>query len=413
MENQNKNQEDELTSWLWAGLWLLFVYVSIPLARAIQRFVRDELTSDLFSWITIGFLLFAIVMIIRKVRSGLVVLRPAQSAVLMLLSGLFCWFVWVLRANPEEAFHFVQYGVLSVLLYRALYHRFRDASLYLVAFGLGAIAGTFDELIQWIVPERFFDFRDIGINMLAGLFVQSAIGLGIRPSGIRPRFEKAGLRLFLWQGVFASVLFIMITGNTPEMWDRYKDKIPIADEMTEVLVEYGYRIEDPRIGIFYSRLTPDELRKQDAGKGVEIAKILDQYRTGNAYNLLMERTPVYEQPFLIEARTHIRSRDDLYNESKSPEDSRVDVDLMRTRSFFENLILEQYFGEALRHSRYKWSDDKRAWIESQIDKDHVFESKVSRNLITRFSQKQAMAIPSLFLVLFLCGLWMLPRRVHS
>ncbi len=66
---------------------------------------------------------------------------PSQLFVLSAVGGLFTCLIWSLRANPEEAFHFVQYGVLSILLFRAFSHRLRDPSIYLAAALAGAALG--------------------------------------------------------------------------------------------------------------------------------------------------------------------------------------------------------------------------------------------------------------------------------
>lgn len=44
----------EAISWLWAGLWLLFVYISIPLARTVQEFMQGRGWRDLFLWVTLA-----------------------------------------------------------------------------------------------------------------------------------------------------------------------------------------------------------------------------------------------------------------------------------------------------------------------------------------------------------------------
>ena len=44
-------------------------------------------------------------------------------------------------------------------------------SLYLAALSIGCLVGTFDEVLQWMIPDRFWDFQDIGLNALSsGLF---------------------------------------------------------------------------------------------------------------------------------------------------------------------------------------------------------------------------------------------------
>ena len=70
---------------------------------------------------------------------------------------------------PAERFHLLEYGVLVILVYRALVTRIKTARIYLFVilytFGVGLI----DELIQALLPSRVYDTRDIAINWAASL----------------------------------------------------------------------------------------------------------------------------------------------------------------------------------------------------------------------------------------------------
>lgn len=188
-------QEKEAVSWTWTGAWLAFVYLTIPFARSIQKVVYERAHKGLFLWMTL--LVFAaaggwiIRVLVRKQWKA----RPSQMVALAGIGAGMAAMAWSLRTHPEEAIHLVQYGVLGLLLFRALSHRLRDPSVYVVAFLIGAAAGIGDELIQWAVPQRVFDFRDIGINVLAVALMQVALASGIRPAFIRRPWSRAGVRL--------------------------------------------------------------------------------------------------------------------------------------------------------------------------------------------------------------------------
>ena len=49
------------------------------------------------------------------------------------------------------------------------------------------------------------------------------------------------------------------------------------------MVEYGYRYLDPDIGVFWSRFSPEQLKKNDHLRGEEVAQILDRYIRGEGY----------------------------------------------------------------------------------------------------------------------------------
>src|SRR5205814_7771500 len=72
-----------------------------------------------------------------------------------------------------EAAHFVEYGILAWLVYRVCRER-GDVSAFALPLVVGLIVGTLDEWLQWFVPERVGEMRDValdGVAALAGLLV--------------------------------------------------------------------------------------------------------------------------------------------------------------------------------------------------------------------------------------------------
>ena len=77
---------------------------------------------------------------------------------------------------PEEQVHFIEYGILSGLIYIALTHDIHNnVYVYLLSIHIVFAFGAVDEVIQWILPNRVFDIRDILINGIAGILVQLLI----------------------------------------------------------------------------------------------------------------------------------------------------------------------------------------------------------------------------------------------
>ena len=213
-----KPREPEILSWSWVALWVLFIFGSIPLARSVQVAIHGLGAELLFLWTTFLVLLLVVVGLVRASLRGELAFSPIQTAILALILGVFASLTWALRAHPEEAFHFVQYGVLSVLLFRALSQRISDPSIYLAAVTIGFVFGILDELIQWVVPRRYFDLRDIGINLLSVMLIQLGIAAGIRPAFIRGKMSSAGLTLALWGAIVTLALFALsFTIKTPTL----------------------------------------------------------------------------------------------------------------------------------------------------------------------------------------------------
>ena len=304
-----KPREKEVLSWLGVAAWVALIYAAIPLARSIQEIIRARGGKAAFLWLT--FLCFAaaagwiVRAMLRKQWTG----RPVQILVLVAVGALFSGLTWSLRENPEEAFHFVQYGVLSLLLFRALSHRLQDQSIYVAATLIGAAFGIFDELIQWVVPQRYFDYRDIGINALAVGLVQTALAMGIRPGFVRGRPSRAGIQLGSRAAIAVLALLLFCLSNTPALMDAYARFLPDAVSLDQATAEYGFRIEVPGIGVFFSRLPEAELLRQDRESGAAAAETISRVRSVQQYNRFLDETPAHRSPLAVEARIHLFRRD--------------------------------------------------------------------------------------------------------
>ena len=80
--------------------------------------------------------------------------------------------------NPQERLHYLGYGLLAMLLYvgfaRDRGEPGKGSTLVpaLSALMVGALLGFADELLQIVWPRRYFDWADVGMNVVA-------VGLGL------------------------------------------------------------------------------------------------------------------------------------------------------------------------------------------------------------------------------------------
>jgi len=86
-------------------------------------------------------------------------------------------FLWI----PQERLHLFEYGFLAFLVYKALKSDVRDGRIYLYTSILVASFGCVDELIQFFLPNRYYDIKDILINAASG--VMGALMLYARDRG--------------------------------------------------------------------------------------------------------------------------------------------------------------------------------------------------------------------------------------
>jgi 4-amino-4-deoxy-L-arabinose transferase-like glycosyltransferase len=180
--------------WVMAGSCLLLIYSSLYIVRPLTEWLRAANLLRLA--VGASFLLAA-------VWVGLALLRKRPGwRVWMALGGIALGYVLLLSRFelPEERLHFLEYGIVGGLVYTALLERQRATSVgsaepsgggsklrpAVLAFLITGAAGWIDEGIQEILPNRFYDLRDVAMNAAAGalaVFSIWIVGLATRAGG--------------------------------------------------------------------------------------------------------------------------------------------------------------------------------------------------------------------------------------
>ncbi len=325
---------------------------------------------------------------------------PSNYIWLFIVAGLYVYFTLKLWKIPEEAIHFLEYGLLGFFLFKSLSHQVRDKSIYFTATLFALLIGTFDEILQWITPQRYWDFRDAGLNALSGGLFQLAIWKVVRPKIISEKFNTKSLKIFT--SIFISCLIILglCVSNTPNRVYSYTKQIPWLSflQKEEPMSEFGYKYKDSEIGVFYSPLSPKKLQKTDKQRGEGYARILNKSVNTDYEQFLREYSPTIN-PFMHELRVHIFRRDTYFDKGRSASslDEKKEYYFI---AYKENLILKKYFDHSIEKSVYRWDEDILKESNVPIDKSKTYESPVSANLFTSFSEK-TMWFSILFIIFFL------------
>lgn len=155
--------------WTLAASTQLLIYASLYWVRPIAEWLRERnllrlSVAVLFLMVLIGILRWSWRR--RPGRSERAAISAAAAAYVVVL--------W-LTPIPEERVHFLQYGVVAALIYAALLERRqqlgeeRSTIPFLAALLLTTAGGWVDEGIQAILPNRYYDLRDVGLNAAAAL----------------------------------------------------------------------------------------------------------------------------------------------------------------------------------------------------------------------------------------------------
>ena len=374
-------------SWLWVILCSVAIFVTIPIARTIQKYISSSWGRKSFIYfvlfvLLLGFFgLFYLLISKLKIRSG------KNYVWLFVVTGLYVYFTLKLWDIPEEAIHFLEYGLLSFFLYKALIHHIKDKSIYFTATFFGILIGTFDEIIQWAIPQRVWNFDDVWLNGLSvGLF-QLAIWKVVRPKILSEKFNAKSLKILTSISALCLIILGLCVSNTPQRVSAYTAKIPWLSflQKEEPMSEFGYKYKDSEVGIFYSRLSPTRLKKTDELMGKAYAQILNESATKDYQQFLREYNPIVNS-FLHECRIHVFRRDRYFKRANRASN------LNTKRNYYfiaykENLILQKYFTQTIENSIYHWGDSQIEKSGVIIEKEKSYESPVSANLFTSFTEK--------------------------
>jgi hypothetical protein len=233
--------------------------------------------------------------------------------------------------NPEvdavERVHFVEYGLVTMLFYRA-WRPAGDGSVVAMPLLAGFIVGTCEEWLQWFIPARVGEARDVVLNLVAiGCGLLFSLGLD-PPARVTLAITAVSRRRVAVLAAIALVVFGAFFHA----------------------VHLGYEINDEEAGVFRSRYTATELAELSQARAREWA---------GSPPLTWSRLSREDQYF-SEGIMHVQRRNETWE----------DGNVMASRH--ENLILEKYYAPVLDTPTYvsarghRWPASQRADAESRI-----------------------------------------------
>ena len=232
------------------------------------------------------------------------------------------------ESNAVERFHFLEYGLITFLFYRA-WRPLGDVSIILMPVLAGLIVGTVEEWLQWFIPNRVGELNDVFLN-LAAIVSGLLFSIGVEPPqrfaselgpGSRGRVFRLATAAVLSLGLFFHVLHL------------------------------GHEITDPGIGSFTSRYSPGRITALQEEKAREWA---------TAPPPLVLRRFSREDQYLSEGLAHVRWRNRWWDAGDF------------SAAWRENLILEKYFVPVLDTPTYegkqghRWPAEQRADAEARV-----------------------------------------------
>jgi len=168
--------------WLWVATLVVMIYATLGQVPEITGFLRER-----------GFLRISGAVVLALLGSTILVrwfhTRPRGGEIGVAIGVILAYaMAWARVDSFEERTHLFEYGVLAVLIHMALQERGTVRRPAVIAIAAASLLGVIDECIQYLLPNRAFDLRDIGFNLLA---VFLAMGGRLAVRWARRRFGES------------------------------------------------------------------------------------------------------------------------------------------------------------------------------------------------------------------------------
>ena len=173
-------------AWGLALIYIAFVYSTIPLMPQVWRALR-EYTQGSVRYLGILLVVAVGVVIVAKVWRRVRRRRWGPYLALAVIGPIYVYLLREYAIFPAERLHLIEYGFMGGFLFRALRVDLSARSAYIAAFAATVLLGFGDECIQWILPQRFFEVKDVQLNAISG-----GLGLLLHFVVFPPERERSG-----------------------------------------------------------------------------------------------------------------------------------------------------------------------------------------------------------------------------
>lgn len=224
------------------------------------------------------------------------------------------------EVDAVERFHFVEFGLITLLFYRA-WKPIDDSSIFVLPVLAGILVGTLEEWFQWFIPVRVGEVKDVFLNC-AAIASGFLFSIGVDP----PASFAASLRPGSLRRIGACAAGVTLAFAT-----FFQS------------VHLGYEIADEE-ATFRSRCAAAQLGRLSA----------EHAETWKGNPPLALRRLSREDQYMTEGVTHVQERNEMWAAGD------------RVAAWKENRILETYYAPVLDTPSYvsktghRWPAEQRA-----------------------------------------------------
>lgn len=209
---------------LWA---LVTVYtLLLPHANTIYRVIETHFSSRIAGKVPLAIILiFGLVYMVSIIK-----MQKGLKSWLFLLPCTFIVYVFLrLEPNPNKHIHIPEYIVMAWLLFEALSLDYKGQGIFYLVLICSGMLGVMDELMQGILPGRYYGWHDMVINLAAAVVgIFSLAGLKTLPSGewtwirnFRPLTKMLVINLGGAVGAVFTCVYLFEVKATLTFWGTY------------------------------------------------------------------------------------------------------------------------------------------------------------------------------------------------
>ncbi len=180
MDGTDAARSERRRAWAYAGLMMLCILLTLPTTPMLWRSARKIFGSgiDHVGYVVLFVVVLAAGIYISRLRPGS---RRFRLFMLLVFGSVYLYLIKYQCKYPAERLHLVEYGLLAYLIYAALRLDFSGRAAYALSFALASGFGLVDELIQYVLPNRVFEMRDVMTNVFAAGLGLLAVRLLFEP----------------------------------------------------------------------------------------------------------------------------------------------------------------------------------------------------------------------------------------
>jgi hypothetical protein len=147
--------------WLFC-IYCCLIYISLPFAPGLWEKVIAHLGQ---TGRDLPYIIIKITAVMIIIRFLVLNKKHIFTGLALIIFTFYMFFLITQRLEfLAEKMHLIEYGILALVIYWSINKHQSRISIHFKILTIGFIAGSIDEIIQYFLPNRVGDIRDVLLN---------------------------------------------------------------------------------------------------------------------------------------------------------------------------------------------------------------------------------------------------------